>query len=589
MKRAAVIIGVNKTGVLTPLKSAALGAKRVAEWLDKEKFEIKLLTDDEGPVTSLAVEEATKGLVTLPASNQLLVVYFSGHGLWHLGSDVWLLSGAPESVNQAINLNASMDLAKCSGIPNVVFVSDACRSIPDSRKGVFVKGIPVFPNYNITKASKIDFFKATSEARSAYEGTIAGDTQSLLTAALMAAYKEPEPDMIRKVTEGDETIDVVPNRKLENFLQRKVNAFLEDIDINLSQEIDVNVPSSDEVYIARVLGSPREFSTTATAAASRPPSSISAVGRAAAEAVSASLSMRGFERGGFDELQSDLGEAVEGRLQRRMPELGPDRFESRTGFVVHGATVRRAAVARAESELIVEVFGPEPGQAHTVVRLRDPHQFVVPDGAAASVGVQFADGRCVVLASLPGFIGHVVMDERGMSNVSYVPSANDRRWRQYDDRRKEVDRLRAMVALAVEGERFHVKSEREGLELAGRIRMWKGVDPTLGLYAAQAFSQAGDENKVLSVLNYMRDELRADLFDVRLLASRQLEGSSRRFPVTPFCPMLTQTWSLLSTRGVDVPAPLQQLTPWLCNSLWTTFGAAAADAVMQLIIEGELR
>jgi hypothetical protein len=161
LKRATVIIGVNKTGGLPPLESAVLGAKRVAEWLRKEEFDSVLcLTDDDGPVTSSAVEQAVKGLVTLPARYHFLVVYFSGRGLWQARSDVWLLSGAPESANEAINLNASMDLAKYSGIPNVVFVSDACRSIPNARDGIYVAGIPVFPNHKqITKASKIDYFK----------------------------------------------------------------------------------------------------------------------------------------------------------------------------------------------------------------------------------------------------------------------------------------------------------------------------------------------------------------------------------------------------------------------------------------------
>lgn len=68
-----------------------------------------------------------------------------------------------------------MDLARYSGIPNVVFISDACRSIPDSRTGEMVQGIDAFPNYaEIEQISKIDYFKATSEALSAYEVQIDG-------------------------------------------------------------------------------------------------------------------------------------------------------------------------------------------------------------------------------------------------------------------------------------------------------------------------------------------------------------------------------------------------------------------------------
>ena len=41
-KKAAVVIGVNKTGDLQPLKSAAKGARRVARWLEGEGFRVKL-------------------------------------------------------------------------------------------------------------------------------------------------------------------------------------------------------------------------------------------------------------------------------------------------------------------------------------------------------------------------------------------------------------------------------------------------------------------------------------------------------------------------------------------------------------------
>src|SRR5438128_8370492 len=107
-----------------------------------------------------------------------------------------------------------------------------------------------------------------------------------------------------------------------------------------------------------------------------------------------------------------------------------------------------------------------------------------------------------------------------MSNVSYVPSSNHWRWREYNQRREEINRLRAMVSLAVDRNTFRVRSNRDANALAERIRTEKGVDPTLGLYAAHAFSQAGNDEQIVSIIRYMRDDLHADLFDVRLLAVR---------------------------------------------------------------------
>ena len=159
--------------------------------------------DQKRPVKFSQVEKAVTAFVTNPPRYHLLLVYFSGHGYWHARADVWLLSDAPVRADEAINLTAAIDLAKHSGIPNVIFVSDACRSIPNTRGGVRVEGRGLFPNYDdIAEASTIDWFKATSEALPAYEGNINGKSQSLLTAALMLAYEEPKPTMVLKVVQG---------------------------------------------------------------------------------------------------------------------------------------------------------------------------------------------------------------------------------------------------------------------------------------------------------------------------------------------------------------------------------------------------
>jgi hypothetical protein len=126
------------------------------------------------------------------------------------------------------------------------------------------------------------------------------------------------------------------------------------------------------------------------------------------------------------------------------------------------------------------------------------------------------DGRCIILAGLPGYIGHATFDKEGLSNVSYIPSANHWRWGDYIQRRDEIDRLRALVALAIDRNTFRVSSREAADQLASRIRILKSIDPTLGLYAAYAFSQGGNDRQILSVLEYMRGDLNADFFDTRL-------------------------------------------------------------------------
>jgi hypothetical protein len=251
-RRAAVVIGVDRPKQLTPLQSAADGAARVEAWLKGEGFDVICLTDKAAPVQADDVKKAIKTYVTNPPRYSMLVVYFSGHGYWSRLGDVWLLSHAPEDTGEAINVGGAMLLAGYSGIPNVVFISDACRSAADTRSGILVEGVAAFPNYgDIEQPSKVDCFRATTASLSAYEGQISGSPQSVLTAAWMAAYQDPEPSMVRSLDVGNTKIWVVPNRRLEEYLQRKVDDLLAAIDPNLSQRIEASVPSSDEIYIAR--------------------------------------------------------------------------------------------------------------------------------------------------------------------------------------------------------------------------------------------------------------------------------------------------------------------------------------------------
>ena len=129
--RAAVVIGVNKAGTLPVLSAAASGARTIADWLNNEGFEVRLFADDTGPVRASDLFDAISGLVDRGTLDQL-VVYFSGHGYLNAFSEYWMLSNAPQNPNEAVSLVESVVLAKESEIPNVVFVSDACRSTPES-------------------------------------------------------------------------------------------------------------------------------------------------------------------------------------------------------------------------------------------------------------------------------------------------------------------------------------------------------------------------------------------------------------------------------------------------------------------------
>jgi hypothetical protein len=268
-------------------------------------------------------------------------------------------------------------------------------------------------------------------------------------------------------------------------------------------------------------------------------------------------------------------------IDARIPDPAADHFETETGFIIRGAHVIEAAVSP-HSQSGCDLLNNSNDPRGDAVRIH-------PGVPAQSVIVVLHDGRSVVLPALRGYLAHAMFDEQGLANVSYVPSSNNWRWKAYNANRADIDRLRALVALAVERNTFRVRSEREAIELAQRIRVEKALDPTLGLYAAYAFAQAGIDAQVRDIAGYMRDDLQADLFDVAMLSGYAENPPAYPQPPVPFCPMLTQGWNLLRAYDVTLPDVLTKASGFLSNSLWSTFTKRGTPLVLDAIRSGALR
>jgi len=101
------------------------------------------------------------------------VIYFAGHGLRNGGSEIWLLSGAPNNASEAISVEASVMAARESGLASVVFISDACRSIPSGQQNNCLVGGSIFPNEALNRRTRpeIDRLFATLPSLVAVEMT----------------------------------------------------------------------------------------------------------------------------------------------------------------------------------------------------------------------------------------------------------------------------------------------------------------------------------------------------------------------------------------------------------------------------------
>lgn len=571
-KRAAVVIGVDKAGDLPPLRAAKSGARAVAEFLRNEKYDVKLLIDEEGPVKAATIHETIDAYVKRGTISQL-VVYFAGHGCVNSYAEYWLLSGAPDNANEAVSLLETAALAKQSGIPNVILISDACRSRADSLRANNIRGSIVFPNRAHTNViPDVDQFLATVVGDPAWEVAIdesAKVFEGIYTACFLDAFKSPDETMVRTVG----GVRVVPNKRLKAYLAREVPKRAQQRSITLIQRPDSQVNSDDDIYIARVRGTvaPAEHEPAATVRDTAavelqragagtlvlPPPTADSEGHRVNPAIS-----RGF---------------TETRNLFAMFTRETSDMQLRTGFSVFGPRVEGVAT--------------NPNVQAKILSSGDPAwiQVDLAQAPSASIAVRFNTGFGTVLAALDGYLGNVVVDRSGVRSVTYVPSRQHQLRSVYEHEAQRLSELHAAVTTAARYGVFRIDGPKEvrmqaAEKLADQIRMMKAIDPTLGLYAAYAYADAGLLKQVRSVMSYMRSDLRTDLFDVAMLAG-DLRDSP---PHVPFCPMLSQGWSLLRVKNARLPEGLGAAPDHLQTALWTTFDPTGIGIIESSLREGRL-
>ena len=580
--RAAVVIGVDKAGNLPVLSAAASGARGMAEWLASEGFEVKPFIDDAGEVRVTPIVDAVQELIDRGTLDQL-VIYFAGHGFLYAYSEHWMLSRAPDNPNEAISQLESWYQAKQSGIPNVVLISDACRSTPDSLNIGQVRGSVIFPNPRQPPrtVTKVDRFLASLPGSPALEVPIGDNVrqfEGIYTSTFLDAFKKPDSEMIATLSDG---VRVVPNRRLESYLLREVPRRAQAQNITLNQVPDSEVVSDALTYIGRVAPQPeitepqqevqpsifdlpRSELRQVYPFNSGPPDplDISPERRAQMESIA--------EVSGFRAAQSWIRDAA------RTADSG-----LATGFTIAG------------SELVQAVAGPDAQVQIVSANVIAVDLAGVP---AASIALQFADGSGTVVAALRDYVGHLVVADRGVSNVSY-----DRGGYVEDD----IVRLRSIVAASAQFGVFRIAGEgdeqhRKARELADAVRMGKGADPTLGLYAAYAYHDADLIGQVRSVDEILQGDLGGiRLFDIAMLAESAATSDGNggtpfkdmyaRGQIMPFCPMLSQGWSFLRVKGIELPPGIDAARDRLLPALWTTFDAAGMDLVMSALNQGGLR
>jgi hypothetical protein len=592
VNRAAVIIAVSNAGNLPELRAALDGAKAMAKWAKAQGFSpVNSITDEKKPVTADRIKKAIRKLVDSDSYEQLLV-YFAGHGVNLHYSEYWLLSGAPEDTQEAVNVASSVQLAKRCGIPHVVLISDACRTAPEGIRAQAIRGSEIFPNQGRGGPQKaVDVFYAALLGEPALEiqdkTASASRYVSLYTEELLATLRGERRSILTPDVTDPAKVYLRPQplkRHLLTEVPKLVAARLGPA-ATQTQTPDAEILSDEFAYLqvfdaarlpvmkrtqpaGRVLGAAPGGTPRAPVATPRP--TLADVTRGAVHAV-----LRAPEGAGGAAVDSALLSAVAGSARlsdavtREREHFSAMHFETGCGFKLRGVTIG--------------AIHTRPG-VHADRLSDDLARIHMGPAAATTVVLELTNGRVVALPALRDFIAGLTFEGAELRNVSYEPSDTSFRWSEYAQRREELASLRAVIAMSVHMGTFRLDRE-DAPKLTERIRVMKGLDPTMALYAAYSYYRLGKQDLIREMEDYVTGDLGTTLFDLALLADRDGAASAQDHPiepVVPFVPMLAQGWPLLSAFGGWTPL-LDDLRPHLTNSLWTVFDAEALPLLLDAL------
>lgn len=601
-RRAAVVIGVDRTGGLADLAGAAKGAIEVGQWLTSEGYAVTVLTDSNGgKVTFTAVFDAVQAYLQRGGIDAL-VIYFAGHGYFSVGTEIWLLSGAPANPNEAIHLEQSKIAASNgSGIRNVVFIADTCRSVPITLEANSVRGGSIFPMRTLPVQTDVDTLYATlpgDVAVEVAEDAARRDYNGLFTTALTKLHAEGvSEDQVAIVAGDNGPITVLPNRYLRKLLPERFAAEVDRLRAMISQTPALKIESDVPFYIART--KVRQAASDAAisvrgGAGAKSNMTVHSAGRSAGADIAAGNEERGLMAAARDLINRGALTAAptivkpgddravlqlerEARAHRdAQPEGG---FETQCGVLVTGSSI-------VEAVPIGGVFAEieDPGSPDNRVRIQNAPGDYGPSHTFGSIAVRFADGTGTILAAIPGYIAALVVRGEGIEGVSYAPAPHSPRWDKYENSKHLAEERRAIAATAARHGILAMDRD-EARKFANLVRVGKAFDPTLGIYAALAYGNVGLRTDARSVLQYMQKDLRANLLDVWLFAGADPNERSK-YPLLPPCPMLSQAWDYCAPYGFDLPPVLANANRR--QTLWTTFVPEAMDAIMAAARKGDL-
>ena len=507
-----------------------------------------LITDEAGAVTPDGISDAVEAVIAAVAPEQL-IVYFAGHGVVLRRSEQWLLSKSPEKSTHAVDVIQSGEDASFGEVPHVVLISDACRTAPEGIQAQNVQGGSIFPNNPSAQMQFVDIYYACGLGKPAAEivdeSASVKSYKAVYTAVLLDALTGRYHEAF---VHGDDGwyADARPLRDvLALEVPRAIRA--KKLKARYGQVPQAKLLSDPGAWLSRLDKLPRAKRVAAT-----PP---------------APSDVLGGPLGLDDEEPTDTATTV---VTPR--SFGPKAFETQCGFKAQGAR-------------IIDVY---PALPHAEVLWHD-RAFRARPSKPTTVVMRLDGDRVVVLPAIPGYIGALRFDGNELTSVAYEPSANNWRADMFAERSRDIRRLRAVASDASAVGRFSLDGE-DTERVARQMQFAKGVDPALAIYAAYAYYEQHDINRIRQMSKVLRRDLGTSLFDIELLSrelvDRELTPGER---VLPPVPLLSQGWSLVRAHRVKLPQDLLDVETQAWDSLWSVYRDAAYDVFKQCIRIGAIR
>jgi hypothetical protein len=593
VKRAVVLIGVQHGNNLPELQAVWEGVAGMEEWALSQGVERDLvvkITDEDEEVFPRRIKQPIRDLVDRNDLEQM-IVYFSGHGVIKGFNEFWMLTDGLTDTNGSVNVTLSVELARRSSIPHVVFISDACRTAVDTVQTQRIVGSEIFPIAQTGggREKSIDQFYATVLGAPALEisDSGSGQFQAVYTAALLEALRGQHP----RVLEEEEGVNLIRPRRLKEFLSKHLpkRVFRELGASGASQQPDARITSEPEAWLSAV-NVPAATNESATVFETRevdsPDETTLEMASFPAVVISKALADDNLDLGDLTsggqprtrsirpdlEAFSNMNKKFSDEIARTAEPFGPASLDTESGFKIRGVSVQSCTASYEVAEILDE---------GRLVRCE------VPPHSVASVLLTLTNGLGVLIPAIGEFLATLTFDGESLIDVAYEPSEGSDRWSRYESRAAELRKLRAVVASSSRLGVFQLEGP-DAEKLARRMQISKGVDPSLALYAAHAYRDQGKRNRIKTMAGYLQDDLNFIPFDIALMAGR-LKSSSQD-NVFPCLPMLSQTWAILPAYEYEFPEGLAGIAQHVMpHSLWTVFDASGVELISRAIEEGQIK